>query len=250
MYSASKVYHDKQLAKGNTNWPVNIVNPEIETCYTEEGPAKARDLLFKTLAEDYDDDTPEAVKARRPWFGRCVWESDNDVCDDQYVTITWEDEPLQHVSNGEASSTRPGRNAKTATFHMIAGTEKQCERRGRIYGSKGEIEYDGTTIKVFDFATDSCKTYNPPRKGGGHGGGDDGLAQQFLKSIIAVQSHGKPAQQAQLENLGCSIEEIIRSHALVFAAEEARREKKVLDWQSWWTTRVENALEKMKGVSD
>ena len=41
-----------------------------------------------------------------------------------------------------------GRGAKIATFHMVAQTEKQCERRGRVYGSRGEIEYDGTMIRV------------------------------------------------------------------------------------------------------
>ena len=246
MYSAPKIYHDKHLAKGNTDWPVNTVNPEIETCYQDEGSKKARELLLDTLAENYDEDTPKSERVRRPWFGRCVWESDNDVCDDQYVTITWEDEHQQSVNGDVAASSGDtalvGRNAKTATFHMIAGTEKQCERRGRIYGSKGEIEYDGTTIKVFDFATDSVQVYNPPRWGGGHGGGDEGLTQQFLKSIIAVQSEGKSAQEAQIEYLGCTIEEIIRSHALVFAAEEARRDKKIVEWEPWWATRVEKAL--------
>jgi len=30
------------------------------------------------------------------------------------------------------------------------------------------------------------------------------------------------------------LEEIIRSHAIVFAAEEARKEKKVLNFSEWW----------------
>jgi len=237
MYSAPKIYYDKQLAKGNTDWPVAIVNPEIESALEFEGAARAREMLFNTLKQDYDENTPKSEIHARPWFGRCVWESDNDVCDDQFVTITWDDEVNSVVSGSKATH-----NAKTATFHMVANTEKQCERRGRIYGTKGEIEYDGTTIKIFDFATESWKTYNPPRKGGGHGGGDDGLAQQFLRAITAVQSQDMTAEQAQIEYLGCTLQEVIRSHALVFAAEEARRDRKVVDWNSWWATQVEEVL--------
>ena len=243
MYSAPQIYYDRQLAKGNTDWPISIVNAEIESSYKDEGHDTAKQMLFANLGQDYDQDTNPDHVAGRPWFGRCVWESDNDVCDDQFVTITWEDDPV--AGNGRSDPLQ-SRGAKTATFHMIAQTEKQCERRGRIYGTKGEIEYDGTTIRVFDFGSDSEKEFHPPRRGGGHGGGDDGLAQQFLKAIISVASHGTSAEQAQIEHLGCTPEEIIRSHALVFAAEAARREKKVLDWKSWWTTRVEMQLSEMK----
>ncbi|KAF2153701.1 NAD(P)-binding protein [Myriangium duriaei CBS 260.36] len=234
MYSAPKIYHEKHLAKNWTAWPVDIVNPEIETCHRKEGPAAAKTLLMSTLAEDYDDSTSAEKRSSRPWFGRCVWESDNDVCDDQFVTITWEN---------QADETEPSRilNAKTATFHMIAGTEKQCERRGRIYGDKGEIEYDGTTIRVHDFATGSAEVFQPPRAKGGHGGGDDGLVRQFLQAVIATDTRTMTATDAQVKYLGCTLEEVVRSHAMVFAAEEARKARKVVEWQPWWTAQIDAA---------
>lgn len=232
-YSAPRIYHEKQLAKGNTDWPVNIVNPEIESCYTVKGRDAAKDMLFHTLRDDYDSHTPQSEINHRPWFGRCVWESDNDVCDDQFVTITWEDDPVPGLEPSLTS-----RCSKTANFHMIAHTEKQCERRGWIYGTKGEISYDGTTISVYDFTTELFQHYNPPRRGGGHGGGDDGLAQQFLKAISAVDNHDMTVDEAQTEYLGCTLEEVIRSHALVFAAEEARTQRKVVDWKQWWSEKV------------
>lgn len=234
-YSAPRIYHDNQLAKGNTDWPVNIVNPEIESCYSVKGEEAAKDMLFETLREDYNSHTSQSEIERRPWFGRCVWESNNDVCDDQFVTITWEDDL---PPGSEAISTT--HLAKTANFHMIAQTEKQCERRGWIYGTNGEISYDGTTISVYDFASQKTQHHNPPRRGGGHGGGDDGLAQQFLKAINAVNNHDMTIEEAQTEHLGCALEEVIRSHALVFAAEEARRERKVVDWKLWWSERVKS----------
>ncbi|KAJ4350729.1 hypothetical protein N0V95_004460, partial [Ascochyta clinopodiicola] len=58
-YSAKKIYHDKHLARGITDWPVKIVNPDIEDLYNTSGPSAAASQLLSTLAEDYDASTPE-----------------------------------------------------------------------------------------------------------------------------------------------------------------------------------------------
>lgn len=240
IYSAKNIYLEKQLQYGNTGWPVKIVNPEIEDCLAKDGMEAAKEMLLDSLREDYTKDTPVSEVESRPWFGRCVWESDNDVCDDQCVTITWDDDPLPEGEEGK--STLKGRGAKTAQFHMVAFTEKICERRGRIYGTKGEIEYDSTTIKVHDFSTGSTKVHHPQQTGGGHGGGDEGLARQFIMAVDAVNSQGMAAAEAQRKYLGCDLEEAFRSHAMVFAAEDARKQRKVVDWKRWWEDQVERHL--------
>ncbi|KAK5290547.1 hypothetical protein LTR16_002543 [Cryomyces antarcticus] len=242
MFSAKKIYVEARLQQGHTGWPVKIVNPEIEDCYVSLGKAAAVGKLLDTLSEDYNEHAARREIERRPWFGRCVWESDNDVCDDQFVTITWEDDALSgHEVN---ANNLKGRGAKTATFHMMAYTEKQCERRGRIYGTKGEIEYDSKTISVYDFASGRTKTQHPRQPDGGHGGGDDGLARQFVAAVDAVKNHGVSVEEAQKTYVGCTLEEIIRSHAMVFAAEDARKGRKVVDWQEWWQRRVEAELQR------
>ena len=232
MYSAPRIYHDRHLAKGKAKWPVEIVNPEVETILRTQGPEKAKAALFSSLAEDYDaETTPVQDIESRPWYGRCVWESDNDVCDDQTVTFEWDDVP-----NTE-------RGAKTATFHMIAQTLAQCERRGRIYGTTGEIGYDSKNIIVHDFVTGETKTFNPEvPKNSHHGGGDDGLTECFVKAVAAVKKGKMGVEEAQKGFLGCSLEDVIRSHAAVFAAEEARRERKVVDWAEWWAAKVQAAV--------
>ncbi|KAK5169924.1 uncharacterized protein LTR77_005902 [Saxophila tyrrhenica] len=232
MYSAKRIYWERHLAKSNARWPVEIVNPEVETILHTEGKPKAKDALFKSLVEDYDAaTTPVEDIEGRSWFGRCVWESDNDVCDDQFVTFEWDDDP-QH-----------GRTAKTANFHMIAQSLAQCERRGWIYGTKGEIHYDSSRITLNDFENDSTRSFTPEvPKNSHHGGGDDGLTQQFVKAVAAVKNGKMNVSKAQTEFLGVTIEECVRSHAAVFAAEEARLQKRVVEWGEWWEKNVKPEL--------
>lgn len=201
--------------------------------FKTRGKDAATQQLLSDLAEDYDTSTPVETRDKRNWFGRCVWESDNDVCDDQVVTLTWED---------DIADVNSDRGAKTALFHMIAHTEKQCERRGRIYGTKGEIEYDSTTITIHDFATNKTVKHVPHAAGGGHGGGDAGLARQFLMAVDAVDQGMMETHEAQRTFLGCDLDEAFKSHAVVFAAEDARTKKKVVDWGAWWRENVESQL--------
>ncbi|KAL6711137.1 hypothetical protein ACN47E_005668 [Coniothyrium glycines] len=240
LYSAKKIYVDRHLNSGNTGWPVKIVNPEIEDIYSTSGKETAGKQLLANLAEDYTPNTPKSEVEARPWFGRCVWDADNDVCDDQSVTITWEDDPIEQSEDGKRIL--EGRGAKSAQFHMIAFTEKQCERRGWIYGTEGEIEYDSTSIKVHNFATGQTTIHSPHMAGGGHGGGDEGLARQFLMAVHAVDSGSMGAAEAQRRYLGCDLEEAFRSHAVVFAAEDARTQRQVVDWARWWSEQVETQL--------
>ncbi|KAL2046346.1 hypothetical protein N7G274_001793 [Stereocaulon virgatum] len=241
LYSAKKIYEEGHLAKGNGGWPINIVDSEIEDMMSNRGKGVPRQRLMERLAEDYDSSMSQTEVDRRPWFGRCVYESDNDVCDDQVVTIDWEDDPLPRKRDESMESLIKGRGAKIATFHMVAPTEKQCERRGRVYGTQGEIKYDSKIIHVYDFATKQTRTHYPDQPGGGHGGGDVGLAQQFVKAIAAVKMKNMTVDQAQKAHIGCTLEEVIRSHAMVFAAEESRKQRKVVDWAGWWDINVERA---------
>ncbi len=240
IYSAKKIYEKSQLAKGNAAWPVAIIDPEIEDLFDHGKTEEADKRLRARLAEDYDDSTPGVDQ--RSWYGRCVYEASNDVCDDQFVTIEWEDNPLSQEQCNHQEPRNAGRGAKHATFHMVAWTEKQCERRGRIYGTKGEIEYDSKMIRVYDFATKQAHIHHPPEPGGGHGGGDAGLAMAFFRAVHAVKTGQMAAAEAQRVHIGCTLHDIIRSHAMVFAAEEARREKKVVNWAEWWEKNIGEAM--------
>ncbi len=244
LYSAKKIYIRDRLAKGIAGWPVNIVAPEIEDLMGRGEEGIAIKMLETELAKDYDTRTPQSEVDGKPWFGRCVWEADNSVCDDQVVTMTWEEAPLPLKGSEGMDSRIKGRGAKHATFHMVASTEKQCERRGRIYGTKGEIEYDSKAIRVYDFASEHAQIHRPHQPGGGHGGGDAGLVQQFVKACDAVHMQEMDVAEAQRVHIGCTLDDVIRSHAMVFAAEEARNGKKAVDWGEWWMANVEEPIDK------
>lgn len=221
-FSAKHIYLGPRsgLARGNTAWPVDVVVPDIEDYPTLAERAAA---VTRALAQDWDAHTPPEEVAARNWFGRCVFEADNDVCDDQFVTISWPE------------SAHP---ATRATFHMAAQTKRQCERFSRFYGEHGELYAESTTIVVDDFASGQTRTFTPERQDLGHGGGDLGLTRQFVLACDRVKNHGQVAPDAQDQYLGCTLDDVIRSHALVFAAEEARLGNKVVDWRRFWDERV------------
>ncbi|KAM7412224.1 hypothetical protein PAMA_021934 [Pampus argenteus] len=107
-------------------------------------------------------------------YGRCVYECDNDVCSNQVVNMEFE-------------------GGVTAAFSMVAFTEEICKRKTTVYGSKGELSYDGHEIQVFDFLTQKSTTHtacsNAPRHFGmsGHGGADYHLMDAFI-SAVAVRA--------------------------------------------------------------
>jgi hypothetical protein len=255
LYSSKKIYVDLHLNEEGIDWPLRTVVPEIEDLYQNgAGRAKAEKRILEVLAEDYTEETPVEEVKRRPWFGRCVWECDNDVCDDQVVTMAWEDDPLPNKNHANGLVPKPAtsgarlmeeagglndRGAKTAVFHMIAPTQSICERRGRVYGTLGEISYrfDGD-VSVYDFATGTTKTYSAPeQRGGGHGGGDDWLAENFCRAVAEAKG-GMDAVEAQKKWLGCDVDEVLRSHVAVFAGEKARKERVVVDFKSFWEERT------------
>ncbi|KZZ96895.1 NAD-binding Rossmann fold oxidoreductase [Ascosphaera apis ARSEF 7405] len=141
---------------------------------------------------------------RKTQYGRCVYECPNDVVDHQVVNIEYED-------------------GVTANMTMVAFTEAECNRGTRIHGTKGELTGDMNTFDVFDFLTRKKTHYAPPSEGGYHGGGDTGLARAFVKAV---------AEKNQAA-LGVTPEEVLDSHLLVFAAEQARKTGTVVDFNEF-----------------
>jgi predicted dehydrogenase len=135
-------------------------------------------------------------------YGRCAYLCDNDVVDHQVVNMEFE-------------------GGQTASFTMTAFTEAGG-RRTSIFGTRGEIYGDGSTIRVFDFLSDSVETYDTSLDSTmaleGHGGGDYGLIKAFVSAVAENDAH----------RILSGPEETLESHMMVFAAERSRKEKRTI----------------------
>ncbi|ODN90193.1 streptomycin biosynthesis protein StrI [Cryptococcus wingfieldii CBS 7118] len=137
-------------------------------------------------------------------YGVCVYEAGNDVVDHQVVNIEYE-------------------GGVTASMTMSAFTESICDRGTRIQGTKGELIGDMVTFDVFDFLTRTKSHHVPPILPGHHGGGDSGLAAAFVQAV----------SEKDQSVLGVTPGEVLDSHLLVFAAEKARREERVVNFDAF-----------------
>lgn len=147
--------------------------------------------------------TPEPTEAnvlaalRDGPYGRCVYACDNDVVDHQVVILEFD-------------------GGVSASFTMT-GFNEGGHRKTRIFGTHGALYGDGITVEHVDFLTDQ-RTVHDSRSSdgsivGGHGGGDEGLMAAFLDALARRDpSRILSGAEASLE-----------SHAMVFAAERARR---------------------------
>lgn len=169
------VYLDR-VAEGHKGWPVSpIVDgvPDIESV---------------------------EYALRHTKWGQCVYESDNDVCDNQVVNLEFD-------------------NGTTASFTMIAQTSLICERQSRLHFAFGEIVGDMTSFTVANFRKGTVKKHTPKLEGGGHGGGDLGLIRTFVEAV----------RTGRQEMLGTDVSDVLKSHLTVFAAETSRLEGRVVD---------------------
>ncbi len=136
-------------------------------------------------------------------YGRCVYQMDNDQCDHYITNIEFED-------------------GVTASFSMEAFTDYEG-RRTRIMGSMGSIVGDMSSFTHTDFRTGKVSTYDAKTLSEaefaayGHGGGDFGLARDWVHAIAANNP----------KLLTSTIDASIESHIMGFAAERSRMKKTV-----------------------
>ncbi|MBI9013791.1 MAG: Gfo/Idh/MocA family oxidoreductase [Clostridiales bacterium] len=171
------------------------------TCNIESScPYSAKKLYYRNLGNwptttVTDVQTEESLtKALETGpYGRCVYKCDNNVCDHQVTIMAFE-------------------NGVTATFNLSAFTEKQ-NRTIKIMGTLGELRGDDVlnVIELKTFASDTSQLIKPEIVRGGHGGGDTGIMNDFVKLL-----EGKSGEALT------SAEVSVESHVMSFAAEHSR----------------------------
>lgn len=141
----------------------------------------------------------EALKAGP--YGRCVYDCDNDVVDHQVVNMAFE-------------------GGATASFTMTAFTRAR-PRDDRIFCTRAEVTGDGRHLDVFDFLTQQTERIDTHDGApmSGHGGGDLGVLDAFLRAVATGDA----------SHILSDPSETLETHLMVFAAERARREGRVVD---------------------
>jgi len=195
------------------NMPPEAGDRCVECSYEPKCPYSAKKIYQKFLQQgrrewpldvltpDVTEDNVMDALQHGP-YGRCVYACDNDVVDNQVVNLQFE-------------------GGRTASLTMTAFNEASG-RKTRIFGTHGQLEGDGVIIRHFDFLTDTWQEFDTKPKEesafSGHGGGDYRLMQQFITAVA----------NAQQDLILSGPEETLESHLMVFAAERARRENRVV----------------------
>ena len=182
--------------------------PAGETCpYNAEKIYACEKSHYISRAADSERPTKDDVRRvlTETNYGRCVYQCDNDVVDHQVVNLEYE-------------------SGATVSFNMSAFNEGG--RRIHIMGTKGEIyaTMKDKTVTLYEFETGK-KTDVPILDAitnqeitGGHGGGDRGIMRALTEFLCGTYNG----------NALTDISTSVANHLTVFAAEQARREGRVV----------------------
>ncbi len=171
LYSATRFY-----LEGGSAWPYNVI---------ADGPD--------------DLESRRQAIATGP-YGRCVWKSDNDVCDQQTVLLRFTS-GIQGTFGLHALTAE-----NTRTLRILFD---RAELTGNVL--RGELSISHFTGVPERFSLEEVEL---PAVNDSHGGGDLRLLQ-ILGEHLTDGSH---------EGLMTSLEASLPSHALAFLAEESRKE--------------------------
>lgn len=170
---------------------------DAESLYITDPFYKAKFIKYmgRTLtgkAKNSKKDIKNAIKDGD--YGRCVFMCDNNVCDNQLVTMTFA-------------------NGASAVLNMNGFSDKMF-RECHIVGTKGELIGYGTKLKmnIFGGKSKTVHTFSPNI--GGHVEGDIRLVAGFVKILCG--------ETTDLTDI-TTIDATVISHNIALAAEESRK---------------------------
>lgn len=143
-------------------------------------------------AENSKEDIINAI--RYGGYGKCVFHNDNNVCDHQLVTMTFE-------------------NGAVAVLNMNAFSEKMF-RECHIVGTKGELIGYGAKLHMNIFGKKSVPVFTGTVGVGGHIEGDIRIIANFVKLLCG--------ETDDLTDV-TTIDATVISHDIALAAEESRK---------------------------
>ncbi len=182
-YSAENCYvtNWKKVGCPENTWPYNVIQPQ--TPHTEE-----------VLRQAYQNGP----------YGRCVFACDNNVVDNQSVSILFENGVRADLTM-TAFTQEMGRRT---TFHCAFGELHLKEDEGVV-----EIQPFGKEKRVMKTSEIIAEAM---KDSFGHGGGDYGIVNALYRAITVG------------EEAGTSLENSVESHLLALAAERSRKTGEVV----------------------
>jgi predicted dehydrogenase len=196
---------------GSLNYfkPENAPKGSAEYCYkcSLECPFNALSFYKKNpmwaMIFTLNPDIEAVLRDEKCSYGRCVYHSDNNVCDHQVVNLEFE-------------------NQATAQLTLTAFSN-EIHRNLKIHGTKGEIEGDmekaEIIIKIFGKTPEVIDVSKLAEDFSGHAGGDKKMLIDFVRHLQAVKTGGVSGSSITgLTDINYSME----SHFMAFDAEKSR----------------------------
>lgn len=170
---------------------------DAERLYLTDPFYKAKFIKYmkRTLtgkAKNSKSDVQNAIRTGE--YGRCVFLSDNNVCDNQFVTMSF-------------------KNGATAVLNLNAFSNKMF-RECHIVGTKGELIGYGSKLKMHIFGGKTTNIIPSIVKLSGHVEGDIRIVSGFVKLICG--------ETTDLTDI-TTIDATVISHNIALAAEQSRK---------------------------
>ena len=168
------------------------------------------DRMNKPLDEITLEEKAEYLKS--DVYGRCIYDiPDADLSDRQNILISF--------ANGSVCSfTLIGGATKADRYVHIVGTKGEIEGKlneAKIVIRKASLEKNGYTEEIIDVSPNVVST----AKYGGHNGGDYAIMHDLCRYLNGDQSSLSIT----------SLNDSVNGHLCVFAAEQSKKEKKIVD---------------------
>ena len=179
--------------------------PAADTChyhaekvYLSENSVKWMQSAAAKKPNPTKEDLMEAIRTNE--YGRCVYQTDNNVVDHQVVNMEFEGGVTASLSM--AAFNNGGRDI------YVMGTE------GSLHGKMKEPYFTYFSFKTGE--TTQIPVVDPAKSGehfgGGHGGGDQGIMSAFFARMLGTY-RGKSIS---------TLRQSVENHLMAFAAEESR----------------------------
>ena len=196
-FGSIRLFRKDNMPKGAATRCVDCP-PEIEKrcVWSARNMYVTHDELKYLFADPSEEAMQKLIEETE--YGKCVYQSDNDVPDHQTVTMEFE-------------------GGATVSHVMTGFTEKNI-RTTRIALTRGEIVGDGENLSVCRFDGNSVETGvptvyrvpNPSR----HGGGDFNLVAEMLRIL----------RRNDADEIRETTSQALQSHLICFAAEKSRQD--------------------------